>query len=194
MTGHRAAAPLAGGVALLERAINYTLGSLHAVAPGALSRPTPCSGWDLAALLAHLDDSLAALHEAVDLGVVGPDIPPPRGEDPVGGVRARAHRVLGAWAGAGRAGPVSIAGHQLAAEVVTRAGAIEITTHGWDVAVATGRRHPIPPRLAEDLLVLLPMFVTEADRPARFAAPVGIPSPATPADRLIAYLGRHPRP
>ena len=35
------------------------------VTPGGLSRPTPCTGWDLAELLVHMDDSLAALLEAV---------------------------------------------------------------------------------------------------------------------------------
>lgn len=195
MTGNRAAAPLAGGVALLERAITYTLGSLCAVTPRALSRPTPCTAWDLRALLDHLDDSLAALHEAIDLGHVDLDIPRQQSAhpaDPAAAVRDRARRLLGAWTHADRTGPVSIAGNPLAAGIVTRAGAIEITAHGWDVATACGHHHPIPRPLAEDLLPLLPLFITDDDRPARFAAPVGIPHPATPADRLIAYLGRTP--
>src|SRR5690349_23901912 len=48
---------------LLERAIGYTLGSLLLVTPAAMTRPTPCADWDLGALLRHMDDSLAALHE-----------------------------------------------------------------------------------------------------------------------------------
>src|SRR5256885_382564 len=60
------------GITLLERAINYLLGSLLLVTPETLARPTPCAGWDLRALLAHLDDSLGALTEAVEAGAVGP--------------------------------------------------------------------------------------------------------------------------
>ncbi|NRQ35642.1 TIGR03086 family protein, partial [Nonomuraea sp. NN258] len=52
------------GVALLERAIDYTLGSLRVVTPAVLCRPTPCAGWSLQELLDHLHDSLEALNEA----------------------------------------------------------------------------------------------------------------------------------
>jgi uncharacterized protein (TIGR03086 family) len=88
MADERATAALIGGVGLLERAITYTLGSLHGVTPDALSRPTPCAEWDLRALLCHLDDSLRALLQAVDEGYV--DLEPPAGaagdhpEPPVG--------------------------------------------------------------------------------------------------------------
>ncbi|WP_084961029.1 maleylpyruvate isomerase family mycothiol-dependent enzyme [Thermoactinospora rubra] len=66
------------GLALLERAISYTRGSLVLVTPEDLTRPTPCAAWDLRALLAHMDDSLAALSEAADVGEVGPPGPLPR--------------------------------------------------------------------------------------------------------------------
>src|SRR6266511_4033250 len=70
MTHDRSTAPPIGGVALLERATGYTLGSLHLVTPAAMERPTPCRDWDLRALLAHMDDALVALQEAVDLACV----------------------------------------------------------------------------------------------------------------------------
>nr|WP_101784024.1 maleylpyruvate isomerase N-terminal domain-containing protein [Nonomuraea indica] len=57
---------------LLERAITYTLGTLSPVTRDDLYRATPCGGWDVANLLAHLDDSVAALYEAADLGCVRP--------------------------------------------------------------------------------------------------------------------------
>ncbi|SEG60061.1 hypothetical protein SAMN05444920_103396 [Nonomuraea solani] len=67
---------LAAGVALLERAINYTLGSLRLVTPAALCRATPCAGWNLQQLLEHLDDSLHTLNEAAT-GHIHPPSPPP---------------------------------------------------------------------------------------------------------------------
>ena len=66
MTDHATPA-LIGGIGLLERALSYALGSLHLVTPSVLPSRTPCPQWDLRALLRHLNDSLLALHEAVDL-------------------------------------------------------------------------------------------------------------------------------
>jgi uncharacterized protein (TIGR03086 family) len=70
---------------------------------------------------------------------------------------------------------------------------VEIAVHGWDVAQACGRPRPIPPQLAEELLQLAPLLVTDADRPGRFAPPVAVPAGASPGDRLVAFLGRGPR-
>jgi uncharacterized protein (TIGR03086 family) len=76
MTAARAAAALFGGVALLERAVGYALGQLQAVTPAVLSRATPCPGWDLRVLLEHMEDSLAAMQEALVLKHVDVDGPP----------------------------------------------------------------------------------------------------------------------
>jgi uncharacterized protein (TIGR03086 family) len=198
MTDNRATAALVDGIGLLERAINYTLGSLLIVTPQAMFRPTPCRRWDLRALLAHMNDSLLALYQAVAAGRVDldgalalDDIDP--AVDPVDALKRRACRLLGAWANADDShGLVSIGGSPLTAGIVTRTGAIEIAVHGWDVARACGYNRPIPPALAEELLDVAPLVVTDSDRPARFAAPVAVSPLAGPADRLLAFLGRHP--
>jgi uncharacterized protein (TIGR03086 family) len=195
MTDKRATAALIGGIALLERAINYTLGNLHMVTPEAMSRPTPCAGWDLRALLDHMNDSLLALNEAVDVGRVDLDVPaddPARVADPVVTLRERACTLLGSWTSADTHRAISIAGCPLTTGIVTGTGAIEVAVHGWDVARACRRQRPIPPSLAEEMLDLSPLFVTLADRPTRFAAPVDVPSRAAPGDRLLAFLGRDP--
>ena len=198
MTDDRATAPLVGGVALLERAISYTLGSLHLVTSAAMSRPTPCRDWDLRALLGHMDDSLDALQEAVDMARVDLDPCSAAGDpaidlEPVARLRDRACRLLGAWACPTSHQVISIAGSPLPASVLTSTGALEIAVHGWDVARACRQPRPIPPPLAHELLAIAPLLVTQADRPARFAPPVDPPRSATPSDQLIAYLGRNPR-
>jgi uncharacterized protein (TIGR03086 family) len=201
MTREPVGAALVGGVSLLERAITYTLGTLHAVTPEELSRPTPCRDWDLRALLHHLDDSLTVLLEAVDARYVDLDPPaggpqPPAGGPlppacPVAAVRSRASRLLGAWANA-EDGPVSIGGCPVTAAIVTSTGAIEVAVHGWDVGRACGLDRPIPPGLGVELLELCPLFVTEASRPRQFDPPVDVPASASPGDRLVAFLGRDP--
>ncbi|MDR7304298.1 TIGR03086 family metal-binding protein [Haloactinomyces albus] len=187
--------PLLDGVGLLERAITYTLGSLHLVTQADLLCSTPCRDWDLRALLRHMEESLVALHEAVDTGHVGIEALAEDGDpavDPVTALRNRACRLLGASTGAGSRDVVSIADAELTTGIVTSTGALEIAVHGWDIARARRDHRPIPEPLAEEMLALLPLFVTDADRPGRFAAPVDVPPWAGPGDRLLAFLGRDP--
>lgn len=188
-------APLLGGVGLLERAIDYALGSLDGVTPAHLSYPTPCAEWDLRALLDHLNDSLLALHEAASIGRVYPDAgdwAQTPGVDPVALLRDRANRLVGAWSAPLPRREVSLGELELTTAVLTTTGAFEVAVHGWDVSAACGRTRPIPAGLAEEMLDLSELLVTDADRPARFATPVAAPNGATPGDRLVAFLGRHP--
>ncbi len=194
MTESRPAETPIGGVALLERAIGYTLGTLHGVTTAALSQPTPCPEWDVRALLVHMHDSLGALQEATDLGQVGPSPVTYHGDpaaDLVSVLRDQAGQLLGTWAGADT-GLVSVGGCPVSTSIVTSVGAVEIAVHGWDVAQACGQRRPLPDELAEEMLWLCHLFVTETDRPARFAAPVAVPPQARPGARLLAFLGRSP--
>jgi len=187
---------LTGGVALLERAMGYALGSLLLVTPDAMSNATPCREWDLRTLLLHMNDSLLALHEAIAVGYVGLDpvgvcaVP---GADSVATLRNRACRMIGAWANARESGEISIADQALTSSIVAATGAVEVAVHGWDVARACGTDRPIPSALAEELLELCPVLVSDADRPTRFAAPVDGSPLAGPGDRLVAFLGRRPR-
>ena len=187
---------LTGGVALLERATSYTLGSLSRIASAAMANPTPCSTWDLRTLLLHMNDSLLTLYEAVADHHVGPgpvdDVGGPAAEL-VASLRSRACRMLGAWTNADAAAVVSIVGCPLTTDIVAAAGAVEVAVHGWDVAAACGHPRRIPAELAAEMLDLLPLLVTDADRPARFAAPVDVPWHTAPGDRLVASLGRRPR-
>lgn len=188
-------ATLLGGTALLERAVGYTLGSLLLVRDDLLSRPTPCRGWNLRRLLGHMNDSLAALQEAADLGEVMPeglaDRVNPR-VDPVTALRDRACWMVGAWSAETSADRVSVGGFAVPSGYVTGAGAIEITVHGWDVASACRQPRPIPARLAESLLDLCYVLVLPQDRPSRFASRVDVSPWSSSGDRLLAYLGRQP--
>ncbi|MFI7126719.1 maleylpyruvate isomerase N-terminal domain-containing protein [Nonomuraea sp. NPDC050153] len=79
---------LAAGVALLERAINYALGSLRVVTPAALCRPTPCADWNLQHLLDHMTDSLRTLNAAASGHIPPaapqkPYFPPPTPRPPI---------------------------------------------------------------------------------------------------------------
>ena len=188
-----AADALTGGVDLLERALSYTLGSLVLVTPDDYRLPTPCRGWDLRALLAHMNDSLLALHEAMAAGFVRLEPDGDFGDpaaDPVTVLRSRACHLMGAWAGLQDPGRVAIGDRGLTAAVVAAVGAVEVAVHGWDVAETCGPARPLPDGLAEELIELSPLLVAPADRPGRFAPPLAVSPLAGPGERLLAFLGR----
>lgn len=189
------------GVELLDRAIAYARGSLALVTDDLMSAPTPCAGWDLRALLTHMDDSLVSLHEAGSVRRVRVDVPPAAPDDLVESLRTRACQLLAEWtadwatgAVGGESRDVLVDGRPVTSPVLTSAGALEVVVHGWDVAVSCGVPRPIPDDLAAALLRLSPVLVTDADRPARFGPELTAPPGASSGERLLAFLGRDPRP
>ncbi len=187
-------APLTRGLELLGSAVSYAVASTRLVTPQRLSCDTPCAGWDLELLLHHVSDSVAVLHEAITAGYVGAGPAPGDDEpepDPVGRLHRRAARLLAACAPEGPAEHlVAIGDRELSARMVAAAGAIEITVHGWDIAVACGSHQPVPPGLAAVLLPIAPLFIPPGTRAGLFADPVPVPGGACPGDQLVAFLGR----
>jgi uncharacterized protein (TIGR03086 family) len=205
-----AAPAVVAAVDLLDRAVAYTRLCLHVVTPRTLGRPTPCARWDLAALLDHMDDSLAAFAEAsqgyLDLrrlpdhhqgsqgsqGSVSPLAGGP-GLAVVDRLRTRACTLLAAWAEP-PLGRVVLgdpgSGVSLAPEALLGVGALEIAVHGWDVTQATGERRTLPAALADDLLPVAAEYVTDADRPSRFGKVRTTGPHPDPATALLAHLGR----
>lgn len=185
-------AALEGAVELLDRSLAYTRVTLADVRPDLLDRPTPCTGWDLARLLAHMEDGLDAFTEAA-AGRVEVD-PVPETSTRVEALREKACALLGAWAAARPVRPdqVEVGGVGLDAPLVVATAALEITVHGWDVGQATGLGARIPDDLARGLLAVAEHVIDERDRGPRFAGPRPTPAQAGAGDRLLAWTGRVP--
>jgi hypothetical protein len=148
---------------------------------------------------------MADLEAALRTGRLDLDGPPGRtGGDPVEALRDRAAELL--CAGYCYGGPerfVTVGGLPIPAGVVACTGAVEIAVHGWDVSAARARAGrgsagcegdvqevPIPAALATRMLRLGPLLV--AGREGLFGVPVEVPAQASPGDRLVGFLGRHP--
>jgi uncharacterized protein (TIGR03086 family) len=184
-------ATLDGSVELLDRALAYTRVRLAGVRDDLLDRPTPCAGWSLADLLAHMDDALDAFTEAAGGRV---EVHAPEGRVCHAAViEEKACALLGVWSGP-RPGDVVISdgegGLDLDSPLLVATAALEVTVHGWDVGQSTGRRTPLPDELARDLLPVAAWVVGQDDRGVRFGPARAVDAEASYGARLLAFLGR----
>lgn len=178
---------LGASVDLLQQALAYTGERLAEVRDDLLDRPTPCAGWRLDDLLAHMEDALDAFTEAAGGAV------PLHGSlataSRIEVIQVKACRLLGAWQRPAP-GDVLVGGLDLPSPMLVATAALEVTVHGWDVGQAVGTREPVPTDLAADLLPVAWGAVTAADRGIRFGEPCEIAPDAPDQDRLLAHLGR----
>jgi uncharacterized protein (TIGR03086 family) len=180
---------LEGAVELLERSLAYTRGTLADVRPELLDRPTPCVGWTLGHLLAHMEDALDAFTEAAS-GRVRVDAVPET-HTRVDALREKACALLGAWTAARPASEeVTIGDVGIDAPLLVATAALEITVHGWDVGQATGGRTRIPDDLARGLLSVAHHVIGPLDRGPRFACPRPVRPGAAYDEQLLAWTGR----
>jgi uncharacterized protein (TIGR03086 family) len=175
---------------LLRQAIHYALPSAGLVTPSLLGRPTPCAKWNLAMLLSHVSESLDALTEGLNDGVVilAPALGEPDAEP--AGMLVRCERLLSAIGAAPAGRRVAVAGHDMTEMALTCTGAIEVSVHGWDIFAACGTPRPIPDELAAPLLRVAPALLLGATREGLFAEPLIAALTARPGERLLALLGR----
>jgi uncharacterized protein (TIGR03086 family) len=177
---------------LVERALGYARSVLVAVPGHLATEPTPCPGWDLGELLAHVEDGFGAFVDGS-----GGQVLPPREDDGPRDPAAVARRlldlgcsVLGGWLPAQhpdcRVGPAWVS-----SATVLEVAALEIALHGWDVAQVVAPRRALPPALASALLPLAYRHIRPGVRPGRFG-PVLESAGRDPASVLLAYVGRAP--
>jgi uncharacterized protein (TIGR03086 family) len=189
-------------IELDERAVRATVTIVAGISPGDLSRPTPCAGWDLAALLAHMTVqhrgfAAAAAGRGADPAIW---VPAPLGTDFTAEYAAAAEEVITAFAAPGvpdkgfdlpEFGTQPIPGH-----LAIGFHFVDYLVHGWDVAATIGVAYEPDADLvaaAEPIVAAVP----DDDRRLQPGAPFApaLPDPGTgPFDRLLALLGRKPLP
>ncbi|MEU0025936.1 TIGR03086 family metal-binding protein [Streptomyces sp. NPDC006335] len=164
------------------------------------TRDTPCAGWDLRRLVAHMTAQHHGFAAAArgDGGELGHWREPRELGDPAAAHRAAADAVLAAFAepgvterefvlpelGGGFAGRTAIGFHF-----------VDYVVHAWDVAAALG----VPLRLSEDVLIagLAVARRVPTDPAGRgpgfaFAPALKVPEGAGPLEETLRLLGRQP--
>ncbi|SDR82962.1 TIGR03086 family protein [Friedmanniella luteola] len=183
----------------LARTQAWIVGLLATVTPEQLALPTPCTEFDVAALVRHLY-GVADRVEALGHGQPAASVPAfaeALPDDLAAGYRERAARSQAAWADDAALSRVVVApfgplpGAQVVGVYVS-----EQLTHGWDLAVATGR----PAEADADLAALAERSIRAVldplprGGPVPFGPAVAPSADAGPTARLAAYLGRSPAP
>ncbi|MFQ6393931.1 hypothetical protein ACLMAJ_10770 [Nocardia sp. KC 131] len=172
---------------MFDRSVLYLLCALQGVGAD-LNLPTPCHGWDLRMLLAHVDESIAALREGVGGGRICTTSAIRHSGTAVTHVQTAATGLLGDLTDYSH-DPVLVSETPLPAATLVMVGALELTVHAWDIAAVHTPSVQIPGELADDLLAVAPQLVPITGRSPLFGPPVHAPTTG-PSDRLLAYLGR----
>jgi uncharacterized protein (TIGR03086 family) len=189
----------ADSIETLERAFASTCAEVDATAPDQLTLPTPCSEWDVRALVNHIIGGASWYADAVLDGVTQPIDEPD--DDYVGaGDYCAAYtdeirRALDAYRAPGALETtIAYVGRSLPGATVMRLCALDTFVHGWDLARALGRSTDLDPELADLLRGRMAHRVPEAFRgtgpDALYRPAADVPTDATAADRLAAALGR----
>jgi uncharacterized protein (TIGR03086 family) len=198
---HTSESPEMGTATALENAVVATEKVVAGVSPDQLGAPTPCSDWDVRALLNHLVATLrefdARFHErelSDDLGAPG-GLPAKDllGDDPLTAYRDAAEALLDSVRPAGaleRKYPTPVG--ELPGSLLAEAAVLDVVVHGWDLARATGQDTGIDPPLAEHALAFAQGFVSDQMRPRVFGSNNPVPDDAPVGDRLVAFVGRNP--
>ena len=179
---------------LLDQGYAWTAARIAAVPADGLESPTPCSLWNLQALLDHTIGVLTMLTDAVttpaqadadaDVRALGAS----SWDRAIAGLAARSWR---AWEAPGLMDrTLTLPIGTMPAPMVASSSLLEVVVHGWDISQATGEAADIPDALAVPVLDFARQALVDANRGENFAAALGIGD--TPSDQLVAFLGRKP--
>lgn len=170
---------------------------VHEVGPADLTRPTPCTEYDVRGLLGHLVAVEGRIAHILTGGQ--PFEVPSVVQRPADGwasawddARSRLDAVLAD--DACLEGTVTHPIGVLPAAAAISIYVSEVATHGWDLAMALGRRGDLDDAVAEPVLGPIRRALPPSGRDGMpFGEPVPVGDDATPYDALVAWTGRDPR-
>lgn len=167
-----------------------------------LNRPTPCAGWTLADLLAHMTAqhrgfAAAAAGRGGDLAIWDET---GRAADPLADYAAAAEEVIAAFAADGAterqfALPTITTDFEIPAAQAMSFHFVDYVVHGWDVARTLDLPYePDPELLGPALKVaeLVPDNETRLAPGAAFAPALPVDDDTATLDRILLLLGRRP--
>ncbi|MFV0524974.1 MAG: TIGR03086 family metal-binding protein [Acidimicrobiales bacterium] len=166
-----------------------------------LADPTPCAGYDVAALRDHvlgwLQFFAAALTDPAGAGTRPDPASFALGDATAADVVRRAEADIARAVADGAAGElVVMSAARMAGDGVLAMALGEYIIHAWDLAVATGRPYPAPEEAISPAHEFLRGMVTPDYRGPEsgfFDAEVAVPADSSALDQLLGFAGRDPR-
>lgn len=179
----------------IEKATALASEAIHNVKPDQLSDPTPCSEFEVKALLNHLLGGMSMLATAAQ----GEKAEAPQG-DLVGDgsdVAARYDAARDKLLNVIKDPAVFDATWKmpfgdLPGKMMAGIAFMEHLTHTWDVRKATGQDTELPADLVAECNEVVQPMGPMLRRPGVCGPEVTAPESASPTDKLMAFLGRQP--
>jgi uncharacterized protein (TIGR03086 family) len=158
-----------------------------------MSKPTPCSDFDVRALLNHVIGGLGMLTTAASGGKAEIPEGDQLGSDPAGTYDERRSQLLTAMRAPGvldRNWEMPFG--SMPGTMMAGIAFMEHLTHAWDVAKATGQDDTLPADLVSQCMEVVTPMDAMLRTPGVCGTAVSVPDNASPQDKLVAFLGRHP--
>lgn len=183
---------------LHNRALDQTEEIVAGVSPDQMELSTPCEEWDVRELLNHLvggNRTYAGIPTRnVHRRAAGEDV---IGNDPLAAYRSSAADLKQAWS------DPRFLDEILPSHLSERLGdlpgrawlnlhLVEVATHGWDLARATGQQTDFDPEVVQSALVFAETVLGNRIPGSPFHPKVEVGEDAPAIDRLAASLGRNP--
>jgi uncharacterized protein (TIGR03086 family) len=186
-------------VSVHRRAVRQTGDIIAAIRPDQLDGPTPCTRWNVRQLVNHVV-GVSANFARIGAGGAperpGGDGPDLLGDDPAGAYEAAAAGAAAALAEPGALERLwNLHFGEIPGAMVQTIHTVDLTSHAWDLARATGQTDRLDPELSEAVLALSRQLLRPELRNAQgdpFGAEIAVPDDAPINDRLAGYLGRRP--
>ena len=177
-------------VDLYEAAVRHTRAVVAGVKPEQLSNPTPCSEWNVQALMNHLVEGTGFASGA--LSGVGPQPAPTEGST-LEAYDAGTAKVLeiARMAGTLKKLVSTPIGEMVGGEFLA-AVFMDTLIHGWDLAKATGQDTRLEPALAESCYSVAVPLAEPGRQGGAFGPGVEVSPDASPQDKLLRLTGRNP--
>jgi uncharacterized protein (TIGR03086 family) len=172
---------------LLDLGFSWTADRISVAQKGNdLGRPTDCGEWDLRALVDH---TVASVGMLIDSVATMPASPAATWDDAIADLAVRSHA---AWQVPGvMERTLELPVGTFRGSALVSAALLELVVHGWDISQASGEAAAIPDELATPILAFAREAIQDESRGDAFGPAVeGGPSPA---EQLLAHLGRTPR-